>query len=722
MGIFRKTLGLTSVCLLICTGLFAQTFDLSSQRKEEQRVRPVPGQKIDHQGIVINPTPQSMTLDRNQQVSIAKGFNVVDKKKAFAKGELEFLSKNAKGLKLTIDFGGSVAFRQNVKPLSGAYSLIVNAKGVNIVGYDERGAFYGLQTLRQLLESPVCKNSLPVTNINDYPDLPNRGVVEGFYGNPWSHQVRISLINFYGRHKMNIYLYGPKDDPYHSSPNWRLPYPEQEEKNIRELIEACNRNRVEFVWAIHPGADIQWNEADYQNLVNKFERMYNLGVRSYALFFDDINGEGTNPNKQVELINRLDKEFVKAKGDVASLTFCPTDYSKIWADPKPTGALATYGNTMDKSVKIFWTGDYVCSDLTKETMDWFNERVKRPGYYWWNCPVTDMCRHIVMQSPAYGLDTTLTADDLCGILSNPMEYGEASKIQLYGMADYAWNVKSYNPMDAWERSLVELMPQCSEAYRTFAIHSGDTETVYRRAESWENNTMRLDTWNDPTAISLYKEFAKMETAEDAILAGCTNPLLLNELRPWLKEMTKLGERGRRIIELAYLYRANADDCTFWSNYVRTLMTSEELQSYMAHRVGTLKMQPFYVSMMSDMGSGFMNRVSGRAEALDSLALTQLDIALEAENANAALAAFDNNAVTSYRNTNTTAFNVKEGAKTITLLTNKPQSVVTVSLLDVNNKVLKETTVGVPMTRIALCPQVKRVRISGAVDIYEIVVK
>ena len=152
------------------------------------------------------------------------------------------------------------------------------------------------------------------------------------------------------------------------------------------------------------------------------------------------------------------------------------------------------------------------------------------------------------------------------------------------------------------------------------------------------------------------------------------------------------------------------------------MTSEELQSYMAHRVGTLKMQPFYVSMMSDMGSGFMNRVSGRAEALDSLALTQLDIALEAENADAALAAFDNNAVTSYRNTNTTAFNVKEGAKTITLLTNKPQSVVTVSLLDVNNKVLKETTVGVPMTRIALCPQVKRVRISGAVDIYEIVVK
>ena len=46
-----------------------------------------------------------------------------------------------------------------------------------------------------------------------------------------------------------------------------------------------------------------------------------------------------------------------------------------------------------------WTGDYVCSDLTKATMDWLNARIKRPGYYWWNFPVTDYARHIVMQGP-----------------------------------------------------------------------------------------------------------------------------------------------------------------------------------------------------------------------------------------------------------------------------------------------------------------------------------
>ena len=162
------------------------------------------------------------------------------------------------------------------------------------MGYDERGAFYGLQTLRQIVNSEMAKGQMPYTTCNDYPDLPNRGVVEGFYGEPWSHQVRLSLIDYYGKNKMNTYLYGPKDDPYHSCPNWRLPYPEKEAKNISELVQACRRNRVDFVWAIHPGQDIKWNEEDYQNLVHKLDLMYDLGVRSFAIFFDDISGEGAN--------------------------------------------------------------------------------------------------------------------------------------------------------------------------------------------------------------------------------------------------------------------------------------------------------------------------------------------------------------------------------------------------------------------------------------------
>ena len=600
------------ICAMACSNLLAQEteFDLSSQRLEIQQVLPVPGKKIDHQGIIINPTPHKLTVDRNNMLDIAGGLVLKDKQEKFAE-DLKFLTLTKKGVKLTIDFGKKVALKQGVKEISGAYTMRIDKKGVTIVGYDERGAFYGIQTLRQLIESPIAaEKQLPYLDINDYPDLPNRGVVEGFYGTPWSHQVRMSLIDFYGKFKMNTYLYGPKDDPYHSCPNWRLPYPEKEAQNIRELVQACKRNRVDFVWAIHPGQDIKWNEEDYQNLVNKFNWMYDLGVRDFAIFFDDISGEGTNPLKQTELLNRLTDDFVKAKGDVSPLTVCPTDYSKLWANPTPQGSLAIYGNSLNPDIKVFWTGDVVCSDMTPETMEWINSRIKRPAYYWWNYPVTDYVRNFILQGPVYGLDTSLTQNEVCGVISNPMEHGEASKLALYGVADYAWNIANYNPIDNWERGLVELAPKAKDAYRTFAIHSSDTENGYRRDESWETKTFRMADWNDDEVRLLKAEFEKVEKVPAEMEKSCENKALLQELRPWLIEFGKLGTRGKRAIELAQIYRAGNNDADFWSKYIQNLMSKEDRKNYEAHKSGTLKLQPFYENAMDDMAHGFLKKLLG----------------------------------------------------------------------------------------------------------------
>ena len=579
-------------------------FDLSSQRLESQTVAKVPGHKINHNGLIINPVPHEMNLSGEAFADISAGFKVKDKSGTFA-DDLKFLTFNKKGIPVTIVYGEKAAEKAGVKAVDGAYGLTVSEKGVTITGYNERGAFYGIQTLRQILRS----GKLPYIEINDWPDLKYRGVVEGFYGTPWSHEVRLSLIDFYGQNKMNTYIYGPKDDPYHSSPNWRLPYPEDEARNISELVEASKRNHVDFVWAIHPGQVIKWNEEDYQNLLNKFNLMYGLGVRAFAIFFDDISGEGTNPTRQAELLNRLNDEFVKTRHDVRPLIVCPTDYSKLWANPGDNGNLAIYGRTLDPDIEVFWTGDYVCSDLTRETLDWVNSRIKRPAFYWWNFPVTDYARHIIMQGPAYGLDTTLTSDNLCGMVSNPMEHGEASKIALYGVADYCWNVAGYNALDNWERGLAELVPDATDAYRTFAIHSCDTETGYRRSESWENTTFLIDNYTREQYDALMSEFRKVAKVPALMEKGCSNSLLLGELRPWLEEFGKLGLRGEKALELIKILEKGYYEA-FWSGYVDNLMTQDELESYNAHKCGTLKLQPFYENAMDDLGIKFYEKLSG----------------------------------------------------------------------------------------------------------------
>ena len=59
------------------------------------------------------------------------------------------------------------------------------------------------------------------------------------------------------------------------------------------MVNEAKENNVIFYWAIHPGQDIRWNEEDRSLLLQKFESMYQLGVRGFAVFFDDISGEGT---------------------------------------------------------------------------------------------------------------------------------------------------------------------------------------------------------------------------------------------------------------------------------------------------------------------------------------------------------------------------------------------------------------------------------------------
>ena len=599
-----RTLALAVVTLTLSVAVGAQ--DLSSQRGESQNLGGLFGEKIDHKGIVINPTPQHIEHLEGKGAKIKKGVALMGEAVNY-KSELSFLKQSKCSAKLTI------TLQSQPEQKRGAYTLRIDSKGIAITAGEELGAFYAIQTLRQIVESPAsAEGTLPALTISDYPDLEYRGVVEGFYGTPWSHQVRLSLIDTYGRYKMNYYIYGPKDDPYHSSPYWREPYPAEEAQQIRELVEACNKNRINFVWAIHPGQDIKWEEEDIQNLLRKFESMYQLGVRAFAVHFDDISGAGTNPYYQTELMNILNDDFVKVKGDVAPLIVCPTDYTRLWANPTERGSLVIYGNTLDPSIDVFWTGDAVCSDMTPSTMEWISSRIQRPALFWWNYPVTDYARHIMMQGPVYGLSPTLTANETRGLVSNPMEHGEASKLALYSVADYTWNTEAYNPIDSWERGLESLAAEVKEAYRLFAIHSCDTETGYRRLESWETTTFGFEDYTPELSAKLMEELKRIETIP-AQMEAMENKALLEELHPWLIELGKLGTRCRKALEMLDKYMNNPEEAKFegfWEAYVDNLMSEEDILAYDAHRVGTMKLKPFYERIMDGLVSRYYEHLTG----------------------------------------------------------------------------------------------------------------
>ena len=528
---------------ILATSLLLATLSAGTATAQISLVNPVP-QKVtaSGKGIVAAPAAWRVICDKNRTGSIAT--------QALVKATTVKQQPKA-AYSVTIGVKGDKAVSKVAKLIPAkaeGYYLSITDKGAVVAGADEEGLYYGVQTLL----ASVAEGKLECCTITDWPDVPFRGTVEGFYGTPWSHKARLSQIEFYGRNKMNVYIYGPKDDPYHRN-HWRVPYPDEEARRIQELNEHAKQCGVNFYWAIHPGVDIKWNDADRDALMAKLEKMYQLGIRSFAAFFDDIWGEGTKADKQAALLNYVDDNFIKSHKDVKPLIMCPTEYNRSWANDAG-GYLRTLGTKMNKDIQIMWTGNSVVHCIDKESMEWINQRIDRKAYIWWNFPVSDFVRDHILLGPAYGNGLDI-ANDMSGFVSNPMEHAEASKISLYGIADYTWNMKAYDYKADWEKGLKAVLPDNYEALRTFALYNkdlGPNGHGFRREEGDELKPVADAALSgDLKGVqSLLGKCYELRMAVDVLLADNSNPELRRELRPWLLQGKNVADYGVAVCAMA----------------------------------------------------------------------------------------------------------------------------------------------------------------------------
>ena len=534
----------------------------------------------------------------------------------------------AEGQKYTVTLGVKgdkevKKYKKFIPKQAEGYYLKVSQEGVVVAGSDERGLFYGIQSLIREMENGIYEE----VAVADWPDVPFRGTVEGFYGTPWSHEARLSQLDFYGKNKMNVYIYGPKDDPWHRD-KWRIPYPEAEANRIAELVEVAKKNYVNFYWAIHPGVDIKWNNEDRDALVAKLEKMYDLGVRAFAVFFDDIWGEGTKADKQAELLNYVDDNFIQKKKDVAPLIMCPTEYNRGWANEEK-GYLRTLGSTLNKGIEIMWTGNSVVACIDKATMVWINERIQRKGYIWLNFPVNDFVRDHMLMGPLYGNGKDI-APLVSGFVSNPMEYAETSKISLYGIADYCWNMDAYDFEVNWEKSLRRILPSNFEALEIFALYNkdlGPNGHGFRREEGEElQPTAKAAIEGDAAALEALKQKCdELKLACDLLLVDDTNPQLIHELRPWLLQGKLLADYGVLVCQMKKAAEKKTKEYTFLNfenlyaqaRSIQKQMYDNENNKAMLHpyqtgiKLGTKVLLPTIQTLFTQATESY-NKLNGKA--------------------------------------------------------------------------------------------------------------
>lgn len=571
------------------------------------------------QSVKISPIPQEISWGEEIAFDNSETYTLVGEADADIDAVRllkENFTTNGGSVQLIIGERGdaSVAAYESLIPQkSEGYYLSVENDKVIIAGNDGSGTYYGVQSYIQIASQPQV---MQVT-ISDYPSVPQRGLVEGYYGNPYSEANRMGLFDFFGRQKMNVYIYGPKDDVYHKD-RWREEYPANLAAKITEYVNAAKANKVDFVWAIHPGNDIQWNDTDRRNIVNKLKAMCKLGVRTFAVFWDDLwNDDGTHGDEQAELMNYIAQELTAAYPDVKPLIMCPTQYNRGWANSTYLPAL---GSLMNSDINIMWTGNSVVDMINYSDMTWINNQIKRKAYIWLNYPVSDYCINHLLMGPTWGNDKNI-ADMLSGFVSNPMEYAEASKLSLFSIADYTWNMTSYDPDASWEEAIKYIMPENSEAFRFFCQNNVDlganTHGLRRTDESPEFVTAKelfanmIAAGNRQGAYeAIGAQFNKLIESADIMLGSNEARELIEEITPWIMVMKYLGQRGASIVEMnKALMEGNPEN--FIDSYLQ-YQQHTEAQSAIRSRdfsgslkvaspvVGTVHIEPFIKEKMSEL--------------------------------------------------------------------------------------------------------------------------
>ncbi len=72
------------------------------------------------------------------------------------------------------------------------------------------------------------------------------GMIEGFYGNPWSHSVRLKFPEVLAELGLNAYLYCPKSDPYLRR-RWKEDWPSAEWSNLIAFSFECLNKKI-YAW------------------------------------------------------------------------------------------------------------------------------------------------------------------------------------------------------------------------------------------------------------------------------------------------------------------------------------------------------------------------------------------------------------------------------------------------------------------------------------------
>ncbi|KEO84880.1 protein O-GlcNAcase [Tumebacillus flagellatus] len=402
-----------------------------------------------------------------------------------------------------------------------------------------------------------------------------RGVIEGFYGDPWTTAQRIRMLSFLGEHHFNTYVYAPKDDPYQRK-RWSDLYPSENLRDMQTLVQTATTGGIHFVYSLSPGLpaplpgetskpddearSITYSSpADRDKLAAKIDQLRSIGVHDFLLSFDDVQ-EKLKPADQSAFGNNYASAHVALADDLYQREHAVDPNFKLWY--APTTYYGVQDNPywqeirtrLDTSISVIWTGKWVLNEtITSAEADEVATLLGRKPLLWDNYPVNDYT-YVVKKAPQLFLGplegrSPDLPDHLSGYIANPQLQEEASKVALATAGDYLQNPAGYQPNTAWKNALPSVGGVGDPtAWQHFAGYA--EESTLRTTGNPEFTRLTLDYWNAPNAEArasaearLRAEFESLAALPEHLHATLDNQALLTEIDPWLQKLAAEAQAG-----------------------------------------------------------------------------------------------------------------------------------------------------------------------------------
>lgn len=220
---------------------------------------------------------------------------------------------------------------------------------------------------------------------------PSLGLIEGYYGKPWSWAARTAQAEFLQGYGYNFYMYAPKADRFLRK-GWRELHPDAQSQAIADFAAHCRRLGVRFGVGLSPFEIYRdFNASAQAALARKLQHLDRLGVRDLGILFDDMQGDLPGlADTQIRIV-----QWIAERSGADRIIMCPTYYSD---DPlldsgygrRPPGYLEAMGKGLDPAIEMFWTGEEVCSrEYSPGHLARVTEQMRRKPFLWDNYPVND---------------------------------------------------------------------------------------------------------------------------------------------------------------------------------------------------------------------------------------------------------------------------------------------------------------------------------------------